>query len=172
MGACSLNMRGVLNFALRLCPSFNGAFCLFLGGHSGVIAARVKEGGRMADVQLKRLSRIELIDIIYELQKQNQAAADEIERLRRELDERQLSLANAGSIAEAAVSVNGVFEAAQAAADQYLLSIRAAEADAQIALARAEQRAKSLTLEAQRQAAEILRKAQCEAQGSFDGGES
>ena len=82
----------------------------------------------MADTQLRHLSRLELIDIIYELQKQNQAAAEEIEQLRKALDEKELRLANAGSIAEAALSLNGVFEAAQAAADQYLLSVRALQA--------------------------------------------
>ena len=83
----------------------------------------------MTDKELKHLSRMELIDIIYELQKQNEQNAAQIEKLQAALDEKELHIENAGSIAEAAVQISGVLEAAQAAADQYLLSIRAATAD-------------------------------------------
>ena len=56
-------------------------------------------------------------------------AAEELERqnanLRRQLADRTLRLEQVGSIAEAALSLNRVFEAAQAAADQYLESVKA-----------------------------------------------
>ena len=56
-------------------------------------------------------------------------AADEphgIDRdLHRQLADRTLRLEQVGSIAEAALSLNRVFEAAQAAADQYLESVKA-----------------------------------------------
>ena len=45
--------------------------------------------------------------------------------LRRQLADRTLRLEQVGSIAEAALSLNRVFEAAQAAADQYLESVKA-----------------------------------------------
>ena len=54
---------------------------------------------------------------------------EELERqnakLRRQLADRTLRLEQVGSIAEAALSLNRVFEAAQAAADQYLESVKA-----------------------------------------------
>ena len=107
--------------------------CIHRAGAKPALARLVPENKKagmqsMTDKELRHLSRAELIDIIYELQKQNQAAAEEIEQLREALDEKELRLANAGSIAEAALSLNGVFEAAQAAADQYLLSVRALQA--------------------------------------------
>ena len=76
----------------------------------------------MTDKELQHLSRVELIEIIYELQKQNEAAAAQVKRLEKALADREIHISNAGSIAEAAMGLNGVFEAAQAAADQYLLS--------------------------------------------------
>lgn len=42
----------------------------------------------------------------------------------RKLDDKILTIENAGSLAEAAMRLNGVFEAAQKAADQYLENIR------------------------------------------------
>ena len=72
----------------------------------------------MTDKELKRLSRGELIDIIYELQKQKDAADVRVAQLQEKLNQRELCIAQAGSIAEAAIGLNGVFEAAQAAADQ------------------------------------------------------
>lgn len=81
----------------------------------------------MTDKELKRLSRTELLEMLLEQTK-------EVERLRRELEittaqlnDRRLLLDNSGSIAEAALHLNGVFEAAQAAADQYLENITARE---------------------------------------------
>ena len=80
----------------------------------------------MKDKELKQLSRAELIDILYEQQKQLEETKALAEELQAKLNEKELHISTAGSIAEAAMKVNGVFEAAQAAANQYLLSIRAA----------------------------------------------
>lgn len=124
----------------------------------------------MTDRELRHLSRLELIDIIYELQKRNDASAAQIEELQQKLSEKELRIANAGSIAEAAVSVNGVLEAAQAAADQYLLSVKAAnaevaarldeaEAQRQAILRDAEQRAARLTSAAERKARAMIAEA-------------
>lgn len=77
----------------------------------------------MTDKELRRLSRLDLIDIIFELQVQN-------ESMKKELSERALALEEAGSIAEASLKLNKVFETAQTAADQYLEAIKAANADA------------------------------------------
>lgn len=70
----------------------------------------------MTDKELRRLSRSELIDIIYELKVEN-------EELYKEKSEKTIAMEEAGSIAEAALGINRVFEAAQAAADQYVSSI-------------------------------------------------
>lgn len=79
----------------------------------------------MTDRELRRLGRAELVDIIYELQSRNQQCEAEIEKLQKALDDKILKIASAGSIAEAALKLSGIFEAAQAAADQYLVSLEA-----------------------------------------------
>lgn len=73
----------------------------------------------MTDKDLRRLSRAELLDILYEQRKRYEDSLAENQALRQQLEDRTLRIASAGSIAEAAIQVNGVFEAAQAAADQY-----------------------------------------------------
>jgi len=78
----------------------------------------------MTDKELRRLSRVDLIDVIYELEKQNAEYQAQIQRLQEALDDKNLKISSAGSIAEAALKLNGVFEAAQAAADQYVASLR------------------------------------------------
>lgn len=91
----------------------------------------------MTDKELRRLSRSELIDIIYELQKQNQQKDAACEELQKELDQKALMLSNAGSIAEAALQINDVFKAAQAAADQYVLSVEAMSREAEKSISEA-----------------------------------
>jgi len=80
----------------------------------------------MADKELKRMNRGELIEIIYQYRIQVDDLTAQVKKLTDELDERRLRMEKAGSIAEAAISVNKVFEAAQQAAEQYLYSIKSA----------------------------------------------
>lgn len=81
----------------------------------------------MTDRQLRRLRREELVDIIYTLQLQQQRLREENASLRAALDSRRLQVEKAGSLAEAALAVSGVLEAAQQAADVYLASLGAAK---------------------------------------------
>lgn len=118
----------------------------------------------MTDKELKHLSRAELIDIIYELQKQSDEKDAQMQKVQTALDDRTLHIAEAGSIAEAAISVNGVFEAAQAAAEQYLSSIRAAEAENAAKRAATEQQQKKILEEAKQKADETLLLAKEQAQ--------
>lgn len=112
----------------------------------------------MPNSDLKRLNRAELVEIILQLTKQNEEKQAQLDELNAQLADRTLRIANAGSIAEAALAVNGVFEAAQAAADQYLASVQnvRAETDADQKAQEAEERA----AEAERRAAEAERHVQ------------
>lgn len=133
----------------------------------------------MTDKELKHLNRGELIDIIYELQKRNADSENEIKQLQADLEKKELSIAESGSIAEAALKVNGVFEAAQAAADQYLLSIQSANADmvakiervkkqSEEVLRQANLRAEGIIQEAEKKAASIIANANKEAEDSWN----
>ncbi len=77
--------------------------------------------------ELRRMSRSELIEVIYALEQDNQSLQKENEKLRSELNDKDIRIATSGSIAEAALSLNHIFEDAQAAADQYLSSIKNAQ---------------------------------------------
>ena len=85
----------------------------------------------MTDRELKKLNRSELLQLLIELsdeneqlQEQNGEQQTQIASLTQQLETRSLQMEQTGSIAEAALRVNGVFEAAQAAADEYLQTIR------------------------------------------------
>ncbi len=78
---------------------------------------------KVKENDLRRLSRQELIQIIYEMKKNEIKLRSELEAAQQKLEEREIKLADVGSIAEAALQLNGVFEAAQEAADEYLRSI-------------------------------------------------
>ena len=78
----------------------------------------------MTDKEFKRLSRAQLIDIIYQLQLQMDKLAEQNRELERELEDKRLRLSNAGNIAEAALKINDCFQSAQNAAEQYLNEIK------------------------------------------------
>ena len=80
----------------------------------------------ITDKEFRKLGRADLIEIIYQYQKREQALLEENAELRRRLEDRQLRIGELGSIAEASLALNGVFEAAQAAADQYLQNVQEA----------------------------------------------
>lgn len=78
----------------------------------------------MTDRELQKLKRVELLQLLVEQSRELDALRQELAQARRELEARELRLQEAGSIAAASMQLNGVFEAAQRAADQYLESIR------------------------------------------------
>lgn len=78
----------------------------------------------MTDKEFKRLSRSQLIEIIYQLQiKQEELIADN-ERLSKELADKRLRVSKVGNIAEASLEIHHVMQAAQDAAEHYLEEIR------------------------------------------------
>ena len=79
----------------------------------------------MTDKEFKRLSRAQLIEIIYQLQLQIDKLNEEKQELESELNDKRLRLQSAGNIAEAALEINNCFRSAQNAAEQYLNEIKA-----------------------------------------------
>ena len=79
----------------------------------------------MTDKEFKRLSRAQLIEIIYQLQLQIDKLNEEKQALENELEDKRLRLQSAGNIAEAALEINDCFRSAQNAAEQYLNEIKA-----------------------------------------------
>ena len=79
----------------------------------------------MPDRELRHMSRTELVEIIFALKQSEEQLKAENAELKAKLEDRQIHIEKAGSIAQAALELNRVFEAAQAAADEYLASVRA-----------------------------------------------
>ncbi|MBR2811224.1 MAG: hypothetical protein IKD69_07575 [Solobacterium sp.] len=78
----------------------------------------------MQDRDLQKLKRADLLEMLVELSKENDALKRELEEAQRKLEDRNIILREAGNIAEASLRLNGVFDAAQKAAEQYLENVR------------------------------------------------
>ena len=78
----------------------------------------------MEDKTLRQLNRQELIELLLEQKKRNDALEAELEEVKKQLEDRDILISESGSIAEAALKLSGIFEDAQKAADMYLSNIR------------------------------------------------
>lgn len=77
----------------------------------------------MTDKDLRRLSRGELLEMLIAQAAENDQLKNRLEQAEALLRDRRIEIDKAGSLAEAALSLNGVFQAAEAAAQQYLENI-------------------------------------------------
>lgn len=78
----------------------------------------------MTDKEFKRLSRSQLIDIIYQFQLQQEELIAENEKLKNALADKRILVNNSGNLAEAALEIHGVMQSAQSAAEHYLEEIQ------------------------------------------------
>ncbi len=72
---------------------------------------------------LKKLSRAELLEMLIAEEKRIDQLEKELEEAREALKDRAIKIETSGSIAEAALKLSGIFEAAQTAVDQYVENI-------------------------------------------------
>lgn len=73
----------------------------------------------MAGKDLRKLSKTELLELLVEQGRENLALKAKLEQAEAELAQRRIAIAESGSLAEAALKLSGVFEAAQRAIDLY-----------------------------------------------------
>ncbi|MBQ6250685.1 hypothetical protein [Ruminococcus sp.] len=106
----------------------------------------------MTDKEFRKLKRGDLIAIIYEYQKKQEELVKEIDELRAQLESKNLKISKAGSIAEAVVGLDLLFETAQKTADDYVEQIRLANEEA-------EKKAAGIIKQAEKEAADIISKA-------------
>ena len=78
----------------------------------------------MTDRELHRLSRRDLLELLITQEQENRKLRGELARAQAALEDRTITVAQAGTMAEAAMRLNGVFEAADRAAQQYLDNLR------------------------------------------------
>lgn len=77
----------------------------------------------MANKELKRLNRRELVEIIYQMKKNEERLQSKISQLEGELEEKQVRDSEAESIAEAAKDITFLFSSAQETTDLYLKEV-------------------------------------------------
>jgi len=78
----------------------------------------------MNDKDIKHLSRKELLEMLLAQVEENKRLKEQLGKMKAKLDDRQIAIDKAGSIAEASLQLSGVFEAAENAAKQYLENVR------------------------------------------------
>jgi len=78
----------------------------------------------MKGKELKHLNRRELLEILLEQSRLLDKQRQEIAMLEEKLQSRELRVGNAGSLAEVAAELSGLFEAAQKTAELYLDNIK------------------------------------------------
>lgn len=85
------------------------------------------EGDSVTEKELKKLSRVQLLEMLLIQTREVENLQKKLSKAESMLSERYMNYLEAGSLAEAMLKVNGVIDAAQAAADQYLENIASME---------------------------------------------
>lgn len=78
----------------------------------------------MTDKELRRLSRAELLEMLLEQAEENRELRQRLDEAERALEDRRITVARAGSLAEASLQLNEVFADADRAARQYVENVQ------------------------------------------------
>ena len=78
----------------------------------------------MTEREMRKLSRTDLLEMLLAQSRELDQVRAELAEAKQELKRREISVSNAGSLAEAALVLNGVFEAADKACEQYKENLR------------------------------------------------
>lgn len=78
----------------------------------------------MTDRELRRLSRAELLEMLLAQTEENDELRRRLEKAEKALEDRRIVVSRAGSLAEASLQLNQVFEAADRAARQYVENVQ------------------------------------------------
>lgn len=78
----------------------------------------------MTEKELRRLSRKDLLEMLLDQSVEMQKTKKRLRIAEKQLRSRKIAISKAGSIANAALQLNGVFEAAQASCEQYTENVR------------------------------------------------
>lgn len=126
----------------------------------------------MNERDLKRLSRGDLLEMLVTQGEELEAIKAKLTETEERLQKKELDITEAGSIADASLKLNGVFEAAQAASQQYLDNIKLLSERQQGICEKLEQesreKADALIAETTEKCDEMLAKAKAESQAYWD----
>lgn len=77
----------------------------------------------MKEKDLKHLNREELLELLLVQTKENEKLSQKLKEAEEQLAERRIKIENCGTLAQAVAEINGIMEAAQKTAEQYLENI-------------------------------------------------
>ena len=83
----------------------------------------------MDSKELKKMSRKDMLEILLEQTKRIRELEDELEKANEKLESKKVVFKNAGSLADAALQLSGIFNTAQEAATIYLSNIKELKED-------------------------------------------
>lgn len=78
----------------------------------------------MTEREMRKLNRTDLLELLLKQTRELERVEKELEEANRKLTQREISIDEAGSIAEASLKLNGVFTAAENACAQYIENIK------------------------------------------------
>lgn len=78
----------------------------------------------MTDKELKHLNRAELLELLLAQTEENERLKQQLQDARAQLEDRRLLMKECGTMAEAALKLNGVFDAVDKAVRQYLENVQ------------------------------------------------
>ena len=79
----------------------------------------------MTERQLRRASRADLLKLLLEQRKEGEILRQQISQMEEQLQGRQIAIDQSGTLAEAALKLSGIFDAAETACQYYTENIRA-----------------------------------------------
>lgn len=114
----------------------------------------------MNEKELRRLNRSELLEMLIAQTKKTERLEKELAEATKSLEERELNIREAGTMAEAALRLNNIFEAADKAAAEYLESIRVQANNASKLYESTELQANSMLRDAEARAERLIAEAE------------
>lgn len=125
-------------------------------------------GNKTGSKELKKMSRRDLLELLIEQGEQMEYLETRLNALETALRNRRITAEKAGSIAEAALRLNGVFEAAESAARQYIENIECLKQEQEAIIAEREaaskEQASRLIVDARNESIKIVEKAKRESE--------
>lgn len=126
----------------------------------------------MTEKELRRLGRGDLLNLLLEQSRENQRLREQLQAAQDALADKAICIDQAGSIAEASLQLNGVFQAAERACQQYTENIVRLSQHQQVICAQREkesqEKASQIVADAQKQCDEMLKKAKAESQAYWN----
>jgi len=78
----------------------------------------------MDNKEFRKISKRELLEVLLDQAKRIEKLEQELKQTKSKLESKKILIEDSGSLAEAALKLNGIFEAAQQSIDQYTLNVK------------------------------------------------